>query len=232
MLLRVCILAIALSLSQTSSAIDKGFFGGLKPETAEKVLMSFWAPVYYVVTEKGTNVAASLQEKKPYASHAYPHAILLFIEESDAKSYGQFLQKTAPERLGMKASNLNRIMAALYKARMDPPSNDGNKPDVVIVDTLQPIIPVIEMFVDQQQRPYVHELRGKQFIPAFMSRDGANAFEATVNAAGKGKYSRRGIDFRSHLKIVESFVNTNTPVVTFANDSARSMSAYADNTDK
>ena len=161
-----------------------------------------------------------------------PHVILLFIEEGDVKSFGQFLQKSAPERLGMKASNLNRIMVGLYQQKNTPPSTDKSKPDMVIVDTLQPIIPVVETFVDQSQKPFVHEVRGKKFIPAFMSREGANAFEATVNAAGKGKYSRRGIDFRSHLKFVETYVNTNTPVITFANDSAKSMSLYAENSGK
>lgn len=228
MLRAICVFTIALFFSRSSIAIDKYFLDDLKPESAEKVLMSFRAPVFYLVTEKGANLVQAIKEKTPYVSHAYQHAILIFVEEKDARSYGQFLQKSAPERLGLKGSNLNRILVGIYRVKNEPPSSDGRKPDMVIVDTFQPAIPLIEMFVDQQQRPYVHELRGKAFIPAFMSREEAAAFETTVNAAGKGIYSRRGVDFRSHLKIVETYINTETPVVTFANRSLESMNLYAE----
>ncbi len=229
-LIRVC--AVMMLLSQPAFAIDRGFFGGLKPETAERVLMSFWAPLFYVVSEKGGSVIASIQERKPYTSHLYKHAALLFIEEKEAWSYQRHLQKTSPERLGLKGTNLNRILVHLYQTRNEPPSNDKAKPDMVIVDTIQPIIPVIEVFFDEQQRPYVHELRGKKFIPAFMSRDGAIAFETTVGGSKKGKFSRRGVDFRSHLKFIESYVGTDTPVVTFANEAPKSMNLYVENSGK
>ena len=228
--IRVC--ALALLVSHPAFAIDRGFLGGLKPETAERVLMSFWAPLFYVVSDKGGSVIASIQEKKPYTSNMYKHAALLFIEEKEATSYGQYLQKSSSERLGLKGTNLNRILVHLYQTRNDPPSNDKAKPDMVIVDTIQPIIPVIEVFVDEQQRPYVHELRGKKFIPAFMSRDGANAFETTVSASKRAKLSRRGVDFRSHLKFIETYIGTDTPVVTFANDVPKSMNLYVDNSSK
>jgi hypothetical protein len=224
--LRIVIAVLFLLLPQFTHAIDKGFFGNLKPETAEQVLMSFWAPVYYVVSEKHGNLVTSLDKPKPFASHTYKYVIYVFLDKNEALSYQQGLQKQFPERLKILDTNFNRLMVSLYNMRNEPPSEDRTKPDMVIIDTLRPMIPVVEIYVDDQQRPYVHEVGGKKFIPAFMSREGAIEFESLINKSQKAKLIRRGVDFRGHLKFVEQYINTNTPVVTFADQVSRCMGLY------
>jgi len=221
---------LAIILSGNAFAIDKDYFSGIKTETAEAVLMSFLSPAYFVVRDGGGELASSVKERNMFASMPYPHASLLFLKERDAILYIRVLQESAPQRFGIKTTNLNRIMVAQYASRGKPVSDDVNKPDFVIVDTLSksPVL-IVDTFVDDMQQPFIYEKNGKKFIPAFLTHDIAIAFEPTVNAAGRGKYSRRGIDFRSHLLFVERYVKSDTPVITFGEDAQKLMDYYISN---
>lgn len=211
-------------------AIDKGHFTKLKPESAEKVLMSFEAPAYYLVTEQGgNNLGDTFNERPPFASVPFKHAILLFLDRNDAVTWAQRAQQRTNTRYTIKATNLNRMMVAQYKTLNNPISTDPKTPDFIVVETLSKIAPVVEAFVNTKtMEPFVYSEKGKKLIPAFFSRTDAIAFESKVKASGQGSFMRRGQDIRSHLALVERYISTDTPVITFGHDASRWMRLYVD----
>lgn len=227
MLRRLCsVLVLLLGVGPGCSpawAIDKDYLQGLQAEKAERVLASFHAPLYYVVGDKDANALASITQKNHYASRPYQYATLLFVDEKEAREYVQHLQKTTPVLLKTKATNLNRILLHMYKTRHEAPSTQRDQPDMVIVDTLLNSGALVYTFVDDEQRPYVHEVKGKKFIPAFMQNEAANAFQAKLRAVHKTKYVRQGVDFKAHLRQVESYLASATPVLTFGADAEANM---------
>ena len=222
------LVTFAMLISHAAYAIDKDFFTSLKPETAERVLMSFQSPLYYLWGERSGELVSSINEQKPYTSSTYKYAIMLFLAKDDVIAFLRNLQKTAPERLGYRVTNMNRIMVAQYKKMGQPNSDKPKEADLVIVDTFLPLIPLVETIFEDNLQPYVHEYKGKKFIPSFLSRNDAIAFEEALKTSGKGKVRRIGLDFRSHLKFVEGLIDSGAPVITFGEDIQKMMDYYVE----
>jgi hypothetical protein len=223
------LVVLAMLTSHASYAIDKGFFSGLKPESAERVLMSFQSPLYFPSGERSGELVASINVPKPYASSTYEFVILMFLTRDDAAAYLRILMKTAPERLGYRGTNMNRIMVAQYKKLGQPNSNNRNEADFVIVDAFLQLMLVVQTIYDEKLQPYVYEYKGKRFIPSFLHEKDAIAFQEMLQTSGKGKMRRVGVDFRSHLKFVEGLIDSDAPVITFGEDFQKYMDNYVEN---
>ncbi len=216
----LALLAIT-ALANRALAIDDGHLAGLKRETAEKVLMSFRAPAFYLVTQKGGELRSSVSAQSHIVTRAHEQTTILFITANDAAEYGRHIMRngTIPssEQVTVRVTNLNNIMVAIYLRQVD----------FVIMETAKPAVLIITTFVDSNLQHYVHTINGKRFIPAFLTHASAQLFESKYLPAGK--YTRLGIDFLSHLGLIQSHLDTDTPVVTFGemldetlNDVARS----------
>jgi len=221
-----CLLLAVLPME--AGAIDKGHFTQLKPDTAEQVLLSFQGPAYYLATEPGGNqVGESFDRQPPFASLPFKHAVLLFLDRSEAGAWAQLAWEDRRARYGIREVDLKRILLDQYKTVKDPVSSNPQKPDLIVIESLT-APPVVDTFVHAKTRqPFVYQAQGRAFIPAFFSRTDATAFESKVKAAGKGSFVRQGLDIRSHLALVERYVRSATPVITFGYDAPRWMQRYA-----
>ena len=212
------LLAITTVLCATrpALAIDKGSFSRLDPVRAERVLMSFQAPLYYPVYQDGGNVIVSMKAKERYTSGTYEFAALLYTRPQDAVAFAQKLSQEGPRKAAVKVTNMNRIMVAQYRSRDSAPSMDAGHPDFVIADALRSSMGENpETIFDAQMHPFVYERGGRHFVPAFLSADDAIAFVERMKAAGFDHLQRIGVDFQSHLKLVESAIDGDSPIITF-----------------
>lgn len=219
---------VMLGCVNAALAIDKGDFNKLHPETAERVLMSFESQVYYIISESGdSNVTKFGDEKPAFTSLPVKQALLLFVNPAEAAEWANTVAKRTKLRYQVKASNLNRIMVAQYQTLGKPLSTDMQHPDLIIVETMQRVMPVVEtLFNAETREPYVMGKPGRQFIPTFLSREDAIAFQASLKAAGLPKFDRVGQDIRSHLAFVESRIDSKTTVITFGYGAKGLIEAY------
>jgi hypothetical protein len=209
-------LLAALCATQPVLAIDKGSFSKLDPARAERVLMSFQAPLYYPIYRDGGNVIVSLKERERYTSGSYEFAAMLYTRPQDAVAFAQKLSQDGPRKAAVKMTSMNRIMLAQYRTRDSAASTDAGHPDFVIANA--PRMPMgenPETIFDAQMHPFVYERGGRHFVPAFLSADDAIAFVDKMKASGVDHLNRVGLDFQSHLKLVESAIDSDAPIITF-----------------
>jgi len=200
-----------------AGAIDKASFDMLDPAKAERVLMSFQSPLYFPLYQDGGNVIVAIGTKTWFAPGGpYAAATPLFTRPQRAIAYARLISSPARRIGGVRSTNMNRILAAIYARRGTENSTDQGHPEFVVIDGLQDGMPEQpETLFDAQTKPFVYTLNGRRFVPAFVSASDAIAFVAKLKSAGVEGINRVGLDFRSHLKLVQDYIDTDTPVITF-----------------
>jgi len=216
-ILRALALVCVTAAPSWASAIDKLTFDGLEPAKAERVLMSIQAPLYFPLYQDGGNVIINIGGKTWFAPGGpYEAATPLFTRPQRAIAYAQHIGGGARRIGGVKVTNMNRILVAQFATRGVPNSTDSNHPDFVVIDGLhdglgeQP-----ETLFDAQHKPFVHTLNGRRFVPAFLSANDAIAFVAKLKESGVDGIDRMGLDFHSHLKLVQDYIDSDAPIITF-----------------
>jgi hypothetical protein len=207
----------------TAFAVDKDYLESLAPKTAERVLMSFQAPLYYVTYEKGANISVKMTAKESYTSRAYDDAFLLFMDKASINTYKEQALRAFPPNLSIKATHMSRILVHMHTATPNASSDERAKFPMVIH---QPPGHVTSSFADIKGQPYVHEHNGRRFIPAFLTIEQATEFEKAHLLPQKEKLTRVGLDFKTHVLFVESWINSATPIITFGDNATEAMNSY------
>lgn len=210
--------------SLNASTIVKENLIDVSPNKKDLVFYAFSdVPLYYLVSEEGDGLVDQYSQED---SGQFPgllpktpegFVITLFYNQHIANEMKSIIEKKNGRRLIIRSTTLKNILHKQYARIGKPPSRDPNNPDpdFLVVNSLfhLPAFPEFLMNIETE-KPYVQEHNGQRFIPAFIAHN-IDAIRLQNNLGGEAVYRRVGLDFKSFLKFVEEYAESDTPVAVF-----------------
>lgn len=179
--------------------------------------------LYYLVTEEGDGLAQQYSQedlgKFPGLLPKPPEGIVitLYYDEKMANEMKSTVEEKEDRPYVIRSTTLEIILNAQYAKIGLSPSMDPSHPtpDFLVVDNPFRLAAFPEFLMNKVTgKPYVEENNGQRFIPAFIAHN-TDAIKLQEILGGEGVYQRVGQDFKSFLKFVEEYAESDTPVVVF-----------------
>ncbi len=210
--------------SLNAATIVKESLTDVPPNKKVSIFHAFaQVPLYYLVTDQGDGLAHQYpQEESEKFQGLLPRppegvVITLYYDQGIANEMKSIVEEKEGRRHLIRTTTLESILNAQYARIGKPPSIDPNNPDpdFLVVDDPSRLATFPEFLMNRVTgKPYVEENSGVRFIPAFIARN-LDAIRLQKSLGGEGVYQRVGQDFKSFLKFVEEYSESDTPVVVF-----------------